>query len=62
MCQYEARRVGNGLFMMDGKCLPMSPDKGAQPAELPDIISCRTSQETVQHKEVHMSTTWSVLQ
>ena len=40
----------------------MSTDNGAEPAYLPDIISCRTLQETVQHKEVHMSTTWSVLQ
>ena len=35
-CQHEARRVGIGLYMWDGKCLPMSTDKGAEPAELTD--------------------------
>ena len=61
MCQYEARIVGIGLYMLDWRCLPMSTDKGAEPAELPAIISCRTFPETVQHKETHMPTTWSVL-
>ena len=45
--------------------LPTQTDKPAEAAaELPDIIQlyCRTLQETVQHKEVHMSTTWSILQ
>ena len=32
-------------------------DRLAEPAELPDIISYITLQETVQQKEVHMSTT-----
>ena len=42
--------------------MPMQTDNSAEPAEQPDIISRRPLQETVQHKDVHMSTTWSILQ
>ena len=48
--------------LVNGKCLPMQTDKPAYPAKLPDIISCRHLQETVQHKEVHMSTTYYTVQ
>ena len=50
-----------GRHTVDGKCIPMQTDKPAVPAELLDIISC-SCKETVQHKEVHMSTTWPAMQ
>ena len=46
----------------DGKCLPMQTDKPAAPAELLDIICYSCKKETVQHKEVDMSTTWPAMQ
>ena len=49
-----------GWHIVDGECLPMQTDKPAAPAELLDIISC--SCKKLQHKEVHMSTTWPAMQ
>ena len=51
-----------GLFILNETCLPTMTDMPAEPAELPDIISYITLQENVQHKEVHMSTIWYIVQ
>ena len=42
-----------GLYILNGKYMPMQTDKPAEPTERQDIISCITLKETVQNNSCY---------